>query len=144
MNLTKSSRLNPIKSVVDRFQKNNSNRSFVKGWLIQFSWLEYSISSDRAFGHTCRIFAKRSGNTESSFISSGYNNWTHAIARLKQHQISDCNQSAAILFQSRVQQDLKETSINQEMESLRAIQVKKNRKHLHAIIKIDSFTRASK
>ena len=133
---------NPIKSVVDRFPKNNSNRSFV--WLIQFSWLEYSKSSDSAFCHTCRIFAIRNGNTESSFISSGYNNWTHAIARLTQHQISDCHQSAAILFQSRVQQDLKETSINQEMESLRAIQVKKNRKHLHAIIKIDSFTRASK
>ena len=125
---------NPIKSVVDRFPKNNSNRSFVKGWLIQLSWLEYSISSDRAFCHTCRIFAKRSGNTECSLISSGYNNWTHVISRLKQHQISDCYQFAAILFQSRVQQDLKETFINQEMESLRVIKVKINRKHLHAII----------
>ena len=123
MNLPKSNQVG-----IARFPKNNSNRSFVKEWLINYFWLEYNISSDRAFCHTCRVFTKLSCNTESSIISSGYNNWMQSL---------DSNNIKFLVDVS-----LQQFSFNQECSRISkerpfTIQVKiNNRKHLHAIIEI--------
>jgi zinc finger MYM-type protein 1 len=106
-------------------------RKFISSWYSKHSWLEYSISRNRAFCHVCRLF---SDNKDYVYSKIGFNDWKHAIERFDAHQKTEAHKNATISFKSRIQNDLNSTSINVEIESYRKTQVKKNREYIGKII----------
>lgn len=120
----------PIQPIIN-FPKNKYNRKFVASWYKDYMWLEYSVSTDKAFCYICRIF---SGNKEFKFSRVGICDWKHACERFKDHEISDVHKAATKSYSSRIEKDKNNTSINVELESCRQKQVKKNREYLRKVV----------
>ena len=86
----------PIQPILSTYP--TKNRRFVKTWFCTFTWLEYSISEDKAFCYSCRIFGKETSFAEPTFTSIGFNNWVHAIAAFKKHENSKCHKTSTELL----------------------------------------------
>ena len=69
----------PIQPII-KFPK--TKRRFIQSWYEKYSWVEYSVSLDRAFCYNCRIYDTRSGNTEDTYIKDGFQDWEHATATI--------------------------------------------------------------
>ncbi len=121
----------PIQPII-KFPKNKSNRKFIPDWYKIYTWLEYSISQDKAFCHVCRLFSPN--NREQTYTKDGFNDWKHARERFDDHEKTEAHKAASISLNSRIQQDTNQTSINVELENFRKVQVKKNREYMSKII----------
>uniref|UniRef100_A0A667WAX6 TTF-type domain-containing protein n=1 Tax=Myripristis murdjan TaxID=586833 RepID=A0A667WAX6_9TELE len=77
-------------------QFGNQQRSFNRGWLDLYSWLEYSVIKNASFCFACRHFLSggHGFHSESTFTVSGYRNWRKATTAFKTHHISAAHKFA--------------------------------------------------
>ncbi len=83
----------PRRSILQKYPSRlfgTQQRSFSKGWLDQYAWMEYSVCKDSVFCFACRNFLKgRHGfHIELAFVANGFSNWRKASASLKSHHES--------------------------------------------------------
>ena len=127
--------LNSIQGQIQPIMKfPRTKRRFVQTWYEKYHWLEYSITLDRAFCYNCRLFATRSGNTEYTYITGGFQDWEHATVQFKKHESASSHKAASLSLNARIHKDIDKTSINQEIESLRRENVKNNREYMRGLI----------
>lgn len=70
----------------------DKTRSFNSSWYDQFKWLEYSLTADRVFCFTCRLFNNSSGinvgHAEVNYSKVRFNNWKNATNKFREHQLT--------------------------------------------------------
>lgn len=101
------------------FPKCKDNRSFQRGWLEKYSWLEYSISRDAAFCFACRQFALKNGNIDTTFTNTGFSNWKKALEKCRGfhlHESSITHRNAMLSWKDR--DDTNSTVAEQLTESV--------------------------
>ena len=74
-------------------------RSFQASWFTRWTWLHYRESQDSVICHLCaRASLEKklnwSNNAEAAFISKGFSNWKHAVAKFNAHAESKCHKEA--------------------------------------------------
>ena len=75
------------------------NRAFQSKWFSEFSWLHYNEQNDSVLCFICMQQNAKSNlraarSKEVCFISKGFSNWKKALARFKEHQVSECHKIA--------------------------------------------------
>ena len=68
-------------------------------WFSEFPWLYYNEQSDSVLCFICMQQNAKSNlpaarSKEVCFISEGFSNWKKALARFKEHQVSECHKIA--------------------------------------------------
>jgi len=69
-------------------KKPNDKRVFLKNWLQQYDWLEYSVAKDATFCFYCFLFKQKPLETHfghDAFSKEGYRNWKNAYNGFPQH-----------------------------------------------------------
>ncbi|XP_074342255.1 uncharacterized protein LOC141679738 [Apium graveolens] len=114
----------------------HDNRRFQYRWFSLFSWLEYSVATDKVFCFPCFVFEKNPPKSP-LFTTKGCNNWSKMLARKK----GICEQYVGQLnsfHQKNVQNwaDLSRTSkhIDRVIDKLRPKIVKENKLRLKTTI----------
>ena len=64
---------------------NKQNRSFVRSWLDDYEWLEYSVSEDAAYCYPCRVM-NAPKRQHDALVRGGLKNWANAKVTMKRHQ----------------------------------------------------------
>ncbi|XP_044856759.1 zinc finger MYM-type protein 1-like, partial [Mauremys mutica] len=83
--------------------QDDKKRSFQQSWLSRFKWLEYNIKLNRAFCSVCKNCSEKkilifSTKAEPTFISSGFQNWKHALRGFTSHEKSSCHKEAVMKY----------------------------------------------
>ena len=86
---------NPIQPELCSQLNENKGRKFPQDWYQEFKWLERSVSTGKAYCHTCRIFAKEVGHVDGAFLTRGYCNW-RKVSKVRDHELSACHTDATI------------------------------------------------
>ena len=93
--------LHPIQPHQLIFKSNPKNgRLSVKSWFERFRWLEFSATTDLAYFYTCRIFSKKEGNTEQSYIKNGFDDWKQGPEKFSKHERTTSHRLASLLLES--------------------------------------------
>ncbi|XP_063592549.1 zinc finger MYM-type protein 1-like [Penaeus indicus] len=119
----------PIRPTQCAFPVNKQGRKILTTWYSNYSWLEYSRSSDKAFCFYCRIFNKQiSQKGDPAFINSGFSNWKKT-ERFSKHEQSECHRYSVESFKAWEKQKSIDHLISEgaaKRESYRQERVKKN------------------
>lgn len=67
------------------------NRRFQPKWLLQYSWMMYSISADGAFCKFCAIFCDNR-NTKGQFVNEPFRAWNKMKEKAKDHEHTSYHQ----------------------------------------------------
>ena len=92
--------LSLIPTQLRKSQKANFTLKFQKNWFDKFPWLHFEPSVGGVLCHICASASHQgilnlAKNSETSFISKGYNNWKKAIQNFESHQKSKCHELAS-------------------------------------------------
>lgn len=116
-------------------------RKFNYTWLDTYKWLVYSKSDDGAYCKYCFIFAphqvgKYSLQNTGQLVNSPYKNWKNALEHFRAHQYSHYHQSATTKADNFLAiQSGKLQSIENQVDTARAQQIRENQRKLAPIIK---------
>lgn len=97
------------------YPKGKDGRSFQPNWLNSFEWIEYSKKNDAVYCYPCRQYAIV--NASETFCTTGYNNWSKALAKgqgFSKHEISNSHLSAMLSWKEHSSR----LASNQEISSL--------------------------
>ncbi|XP_076927813.1 uncharacterized protein LOC143591512 [Bidens hawaiensis] len=71
-------------------KESKDSRKFQVNWFDHKSgfgsWLEYSVSTDRAYCLYCYLFKEQYGNHLDAFVNEGFNSWNKGVERMRLHQ----------------------------------------------------------
>ena len=73
-------------------------RRFQPEWFDQFPWLHWDVGCEKVFCYACVRASRQnlisSGNADSAFISTGFQNWKEAKRVMTGHAVSGCHREA--------------------------------------------------
>ncbi|XP_050547957.1 zinc finger MYM-type protein 1-like [Daktulosphaira vitifoliae] len=108
-------------------------RKFRPEWYKIFSWLEYSILTDKAFCFVCRLFYNsEENNAEDVFTLTGFSKWKKAVNAFKKHENSSSHRISNIKLNSLKEAD-KSGTVIEKVHQQYSEEVKENRLYLEAL-----------
>lgn len=131
----------PVQNKLSKYPVNEQNRSFQASWFNDRIWLEYSAQNNACYCYYCRHFSSNQLSADTSFTITGFNNWKKALTKqsgLIKHASSQSHITAAKNYVSYKQQQETNSNVIKQLDSSRAIQIRRNRDRL---IKICSTLR---
>lgn len=117
-------------------------RSFSPNWYTEYSWLEYSVSTDAAFCYPCRLFTTGTSKAEKAFTVSGFSDWKHACGKkgvLTMHNKCAVHKNAMLAWEQSKLNASRGTSIAHLLDSSRQQLIQKNRHYLAAVSQVLLF-----
>ncbi|CAM4956510.1 unnamed protein product, partial [Rotaria socialis] len=134
--ISRSSNDTPVQKQLATYPANQQNRSFQSTWFNDRTWLEYSVQNDASYCYYCRHFSSNQLTADDSFTSIGFNNWRKALDKsggFIRHVSSQAHISATKNYLTYKQQQETNSNVVKQLDSCRAIQIRRNRERLTKI-----------
>ncbi|CAM4869410.1 unnamed protein product, partial [Rotaria socialis] len=134
--ISRSSNDTPVQKQFATYPANQQNRSFQSTWFNDRTWLEYSVQNDASYCYYCRHFSSNQLTADDSFTSIGFNNWRKALDKsggFIRHVSSQAHISATKNYLTYKQQQETNSNVVKQLDSCRAIQIRRNRERLTKI-----------
>jgi hypothetical protein len=109
-------------------------RKFRPEWYKIFSWLEYSLLTDKAFCFVCHSFYNSEGknNAEDVFTLIGFSKWKKAVKVFEKHEKSNSHQSNNIKLNC-LKEANKSGTVIEKVNQKYSEEVQENRLYLEAL-----------
>ena len=104
--------------------------SFNSNWYRDYSWLEYSVSTDAVFCYPCRLLTTGTGKAEKAFTVNGFRDWKHASSKkgvLQLHDKCAVHRGAMFAWEQSKRNASCGTSVAHRLETGRQQQIQNNR-----------------
>ena len=129
----------PSQPKLKNYPMNDQKRAFQSVWFNNRPWLEYSIVNDSCYCYYCRHFSSNKLNVGDAFISTGFNNWKRSLesnSGLVKHSSCQSHIIATKNYESYKQRQATNSSVINQLDSGRIIQIRRNRDRLMKICSI--------
>ncbi|CAF3965624.1 unnamed protein product [Rotaria magnacalcarata] len=120
----------PVQKKLATYPANQQNRSFQSTWFNDRIWLEYSVLNDASYCYYCRHFPSNQLNADDSFTTVGFNSWKKALDKgsgFIKHASSQAHIIATKNYLTYKQQQGANSNVLKQLDSCRAIQIRRNR-----------------
>ncbi|CAF2085637.1 unnamed protein product [Rotaria magnacalcarata] len=130
LRLSKSCNDAPVQKKLATYPANQQNRSFQSTWFNDRIWLEYSVLNDASYCYYCRHFPSNQLNADDSLTTVGFNSWKKALDKgsgFIKHASSQAHIIATKNYLTYKQQQGANSNVLKQLDSCRAIQIRRNR-----------------
>ncbi|CAF4320998.1 unnamed protein product, partial [Rotaria magnacalcarata] len=120
----------PVQKKLATYPANQQNRSFQSTWFNDRIWLEYSVLNDASYCYYCRHFPSNQLNADDSLTTVGFNSWKKALDKgsgFIKHASSQAHIIATKNYLTYKQQQGANSNVLKQLDSCRAIQIRRNR-----------------
>ena len=118
-------------------------RSFCKGWMEPYPWLEYSVSQDAVFCFACRHFLGGGGHgfhREPTYTTSGFHNWRKATASFKGHHESMGHKFAMEAWTEFKLKAKSGSKITNMLDKGHSVLIQENRRYMMGVVESLRYT----